>query len=212
VLVDDAAVPDRAARASAADVDAGARRALVQVGLAVGLASGQAHHRHHRIALVDHGTDVRHALVGDLVEQRIEAHAVLDHGVIGLATEAVHAAEDVADVVLQPVQRDQAAAGFAEVVLVARLDDDDAFAAGAVRGLDHEIAVLAEQAVQRAGVVVGLDHAVERRHRNPGFDRELFGDQLVVHPRVEMARVAGRDVIAIAAIQPHDAERAQLGR
>ena len=44
--------------------------------------------RHHRIAQEHDDADVRHALVADVVEDRVELHAVLDQHVVGLAAEA----------------------------------------------------------------------------------------------------------------------------
>ena len=101
VMVNLQAVEHAVMRDPGGDVDAGADRALVQVGLAVRRAGGQAHHGHDRVTLEDDGADVGHALKGDVFEQRVEAHPVFDHGVVGLTAEAVHAAENVADVVFQ---------------------------------------------------------------------------------------------------------------
>ena len=72
---------------SARQVDAYTDRALVQVGLAVRQSRRQADHRHHRITEKHDDADIGHALVADMLEHRIELHAVFDQQVVGLAAE-----------------------------------------------------------------------------------------------------------------------------
>ena len=210
--VDPAVVPDTPERPAAGKVDARADGALVQVGLAAGLARRQADHRHHRVAAVDDRADVRHPVVGDGREQRVEAHPILDHRLVGLAAQAVHAAQDVGDVVLQVSHRHHRPTHLAELFACPALDNDNPLAAAAVGGLDDEVRVAVQQLRQPADAVVGLDDAVERRHGNAGRQCQLLGHHLVVDPRIQVARIAGRDIGAIAPVDADDTQFAKLPR
>ncbi len=72
----------------------------MEVHLAARLARGQTHHGHHRHAPVDDDADIGHALIRDPFENRVEMHAILEQGGIGLSAQAVKAAQDIGNVML----------------------------------------------------------------------------------------------------------------
>jgi len=198
-----------AAGDAAGDVDADPDRALVQVGLAVGQARGQADHAHHRVAQEHDDADVRHALVADVVEDRVELHAVLDQHVVGLAAEAEQSREHVRQVVVELVAVEEAAVGAAVLVAAAPGDDEDAVAARAVRRLDHELLAMGDLLVQLGDLVLLAHHGVQLGHRQAGRERQVLGDELVVDARIELARVVHQYEIGVALADAHQPLLAQ---
>jgi hypothetical protein len=118
-------------------------------------------------------------------------------------------------VVLEFPARHQVAAAAAVVVAVAAatlaaVDDEDAVATGAMRGLDHEAVAAGQGRVQVGDLVFLAHHRVQIRYRQAGGDRELLGQQLVVDALIELARVVAQHVIGVALADAHQADAAQL--
>ena len=72
-------------------IDSGAHGPPVKIRAAAGLSRRQPQHRHDRLAAVQQHADVGNTLKGNRLERRMEAHAVLNDGLIGPAAERVHA-------------------------------------------------------------------------------------------------------------------------
>ncbi len=89
-------------------------------------------------------------------------------------------------------------------------DHHDAAAAGALRRLDDEIVVLADDLVELVDAFLGLDDAVHLRHVDAGLERAFLGDDLVVHHRIQVPLVVLQDVIGIASVDAHHAFRGQV--
>src|SRR5690606_8017166 len=204
-----AVAADGADGAAAADVDADADPAQVQVGLAVGGAGRQADHGYGRDAAVDHDPDIGHDLVGNVFEARVEVDPLLDHGAVRLAGEAVHAAEDIGDVMADLRGRDQRAIAAAEILADPAGDHQDAVAAAAGGRLDDELVVPGQQLLDAPGLVVGLDHPEQAGHGDAGPFGKLLGAQLVVHQREQPTGIVRMDVARVALVHPDDAQPAQ---
>jgi hypothetical protein len=84
VFGDDVVQPGAAQGQAGGQVDADADGALVQVGLAAGLAGRQAQHGHHRVAHQHDDADVRHAFVADALEDLVRGHPVLDQRAVAV--------------------------------------------------------------------------------------------------------------------------------
>src|SRR5690606_29479012 len=162
-------------------------------------------HRHDRIAAKYDDANVRHALVADLLEQRREAHHVLDDHHVLNAAEAELTVDRVRQMMREMVRIEQRAADRAVARAAAPGDDDDTVARAAVRRLQYELRVVAHDLGERANVVLRANHAIQRRHRDARRDRELFGLQLVVYQGIAAARIEAQDVIAVALVQPEHA-------
>ncbi len=202
-------VPNPAPRHAAGQIYARAHRALVQVGPPVRHPGRQADHRLHRHATEHYRADVGHALVAHAFENRVEIDPVLDQRAIGQATQAVHAAEDVGNVVSQLVFSGQAAVGLAVASVDLAGDDQDALAPAAMGRLDDEFLVRRQQFRQPVDLVFDFDHRVQLRHADAGSDGQLLGAPLVVHQREIPARIVQQNEVRVALVQPQDAQFAQ---
>src|SRR5690606_19088835 len=79
-------------------VDAHADRALVQVGLAAGLACGQAQHGHHRVAEQHYDADVGHPLIADALEDGVGLDPIFDQRPVPVTAQRVQPGDDVGQV------------------------------------------------------------------------------------------------------------------
>ena len=104
------------------------------------------------------------------------------------------------EVLVEDVAADRAIA-----IAAAPCDHDDAVARAAVRRLERELVVTAHDVGQRANVVLRLDDAIELRHGDARLQRQALGLELVVHQRIQAARIEARDVVAIALVQAEHA-------
>ena len=143
--------------------------------------------------------------IADLVQHRIALDAILNEGVITLASEAIEAADRAGNVVLELVFIDQGTAGFTEHVPTPAGDDQDAAAAAAMGRFDHELVASADHRRQLPDGVLRRDDAIQLRHRHAGSDGQLLGAQLVVHERVEPSRVPLANVVGVALVDPQHA-------
>ncbi len=91
-----------------------------------------------------------------------------------------------------------------EAVLLAQ-DHQDPLAAGAARRLDAEARPILHQLGDAAHVVLGTDGADQFRHRHPRIQRDALGLQLVIHQRIEAARIVAADVGVVALVHAEDA-------
>jgi hypothetical protein len=114
--------------------------------------------------------------------------------------------------VLHGGQGDQVAARLAKAVAEAAAHHQDAVAAAAVGRLDDEILARAQNPLQILALVLFRDHGVEFRHGDAARQRELLGQQLVVHQRIQAALVVGHDEIGVALVHAQHAEPAQAAR
>jgi hypothetical protein len=112
-------------------------------------------------------------------------------------------------VVLELVLGQQGAARLAVAALALADDDQHAVAAAAVDRLDDEIVAAVEQLGQRDHFVLDAQHAIELRHADAGLLRQRLGAHLVVHQRVQAARVDLRDEVAVALVHAEHAGAAQ---
>ncbi len=131
---------------------------------------------------------------------------------VGLAAEREQAREPVRQVVLEFLARHQVAAGATVALALAPGDDQDAVATGTMRRLDHEAAASRQGRVQFGDLVFLAHHRVQVGHRQAGGDRQLLGQQLVVDPRIEPARVVAQHVVGVALADAHQADAAQPPR
>src|SRR5690606_2223307 len=126
-------------------VDAHADRALVQVGLAVGLPGGQAQHGHHRVAEQHYDADVGHPLIADALEDGVGLDPIFDQRPVPVTAQRVQPGDDVGQVVLDLVVADDLAGYRAIATFVAVADHQDAVTAGALGRLDDEVLVVLHQ-------------------------------------------------------------------
>ena len=83
----------------------------MEIRLAIRGPGRQSDHRHCRIAAINDHAYVRHALVADLGKHRIELHAIFNQRLVRIAAQAVLAADNVGDVMLDLGLGNQYAAG-----------------------------------------------------------------------------------------------------
>lgn len=67
---------------AAMQVDPGANAALVQIGSAVGCLGRQPQHGHGRLVAIEDHADIRNALVGNRLEDGVQAHSLLKDGAV----------------------------------------------------------------------------------------------------------------------------------
>ena len=149
-------------------IDTGTDGTLVQIGLAVGRARRQAHHRHGRIAAIHDHANIRHALIADLGEDRIEMHAVLDQRFVGIAAQAVLAAHRVGNVVQDLAFGHEHAVAQTVVVTLAFAatgHDNNTVAAAAVRRFDDERIAIANDVGKHPHLSLVRNDAVQIGHR-----------------------------------------------
>ena len=209
VLGDDVVQPGAAQGQAGGQVYTHADRALVQVGLAAGLAGGQAQHRHHRVAHQHDDADVRHAFIADALEDLVGHHAVLDQRAVAVAAEGVQAGEDAGNLVLDLLMADDFAGHRAIAPFKPVGHHQDAVTAGALGGLDHEVAAPADDLVELVDFLFGGDHPVHFRHVDAGRQGPFLGDDLVIHDGVQAALVVLEHVVGITPVNAHDPPRFQ---
>src|SRR5690606_24864642 len=193
-------------------IDAGSYGALVQVGSTVGIAGRQAHHGEYGHTPEDNDAQVGHTLVADVLEAGVELHPVLDDAAVVVATQAVHAAEDVRHMVLDVADADQGVIGLAEVSARGLAGDHhDAVAAAAVGRFYDEVVMLGQDVRQMGDLVFQFDAAVQLGNRDTALDGPRLGQQLVVHQRVIVVLGVGHDVLGVALVDADDAQFAQAG-
>ena len=125
MLLDRPVVLDTLERQSRRHVDPHAYRALMQIGLARRHSRRETDHGHDRESAEHDNPYVRHAEVADLVEDRVETDAVLDHDLVGMPTEAVLTVQGIGEMVGQVVfGQEQPCAGPEATVLVI-VDNED---------------------------------------------------------------------------------------
>ncbi len=204
VLGDLVVQPGAAQGDAGGEVDAHTDGALVQVGLAAGLAGGQAQHGHHRVAHQHDDADVRHAFVADALEDRVRGHAVLDQRAVAVPAEGVEAGEDRGDLMLDLLVADDLAGDSLVAAFEAVGDHQDAVAAGALRRLDHEVVALADDLVELVDLLLGGNDPVHLGYVDPRLDGALLGDDLVVDDRVQVPLVVLQHVVRVASVDAHD--------
>src|SRR5450830_439187 len=209
VFGDDAVQPGAAQGQAGGQIYAHADRALVQVGLAAGLAGRQAQHGHHRVAHQHDDADIRHAFVADALENLVGYHAVLDQRAVAMAAQGVQAGEDAGDLMLDFLMADDLAGHRAIAPLKAVGDDEDAVTAGALGRLDHEVAAPANDLVELVDFLLGGYRPVHFRHVDAGRQGPFLGDDLVIHDRVQAALVVLEHVVGVTPVDAHDAARFQ---
>ncbi len=205
MLADDVVQPGAAQGHAGSQVDTHADGALVQVGLAAGLAGRQAQHGHHRVAHQHDDANVRHAFVADALEDLVGGDPVLDQRTVAVPAQRVQAGEDARDLVLDLLVADDLARHRAVAVLEAVGDHQDAVTTGALRRLDDEIAAPTNDLVELLDLFLGLDDAVHFRHMDAGRQGALLGDDLVIDDRVQVALVVLQHVVRVAPVDTHDA-------
>ena len=209
MTVDLQIVPGTAQGDAGGDVHAHADGALVQVGLAVGLAGGQAQHGGHRVPLEHDDAHIRYAADADAVEQVGGAHPVFDQRAVAMAAQGIDAGDNPGDMKLQLLGADHTTGRTPVVALEAVGDHHDAIAAGALGRLDHEVAVGLDNALELTDALLGINDAVHVRHLDAGVQGQLLGADLVVHQRVQAPVVVGQHIVAVALVDAHHATAAQ---
>ncbi len=79
-----------------------------------------------------------------------------------------------------------------------------------MRRLDAEARVTLHQRLEVPHFILMPDEADELRHGNAAFLRDLLGQKLVVHERVQVSRVVPADVEAVALVHAHYADGGKL--
>ncbi len=178
---------------------------LVQVCLAVRGGGGEAHHGHHREPLEDDDPGIGHPFEGVTVEHVVEVDEPFHQRHVRLAAEGIEPRQDVGDMALQILAVAGAAVGLVEEAVFLAQDHQDPLAAGAAGRLDAEARPLLDQLGDAGHVVLLADGADELRHRHPRIQRDALGLELVIHQRVETARVVAADVGVVALVHAEDA-------
>lgn len=204
---------DRVGGATGLEVDSAADGSLMQIRFAVGSTGGQTDHRGQRNPPIHDRADVGHALERDVLEDGIEFDAAFDEGLIRSSAQAVHARQDVGDV-MGEARCIQVGAARTEIAPVPNgADDENAAASAAVGGLDHEAFASREDAIEAADLELGRDDGVELGKRDPGRLGQRLGLRLVVDQGIETARIPGGDAFEVARVHAEDAAIGEpLGR
>ena len=205
VFADDAVQPRAAQGQAGCQVDTHTDGALVQVGLAARLAGRQAQHGHYRVAHQHNNANVRYAFIADAFEDLVRRDAVLDQCPVTVPAQGIQAGEDAGNLMFDFFVADDLARHGAKAVFEAVSNHQDAIAARALCGLDHEVRAATDDVIEFLDFFLGGDHPVQLRHINAGGNGALFGDDLVIHNRVQAAFVVLEYVVRIAPIDAHDA-------
>src|SRR5690606_1975358 len=109
VLADFVVQPGALERDAGGEIDTDADGALVQVGLAAGLAGRQAQHAHDRVAHQHDDADVWYAFVTDAFEDRVGLDPVFDQCPVAVATQRIQPGDDIGKVVFDLIVADDLA-------------------------------------------------------------------------------------------------------
>ncbi|MNL16996.1 hypothetical protein D3C87_1380650 [compost metagenome] len=205
VFVDDVVQPGAAQGQAGGQVHADTDGALVQVGLAIGLARRQAQHGHHRVTHQNNDANVRHAFIADALEDLVRNHAVFDQRPVAVTAQGVQAGQDAGNLVLDFLMADDPAGHRAVTPFKAVGDHQDAITASALGRFDHEVTACANDLFEIVDFLLGGNHAIQLGHMDAGGNGAFLGDDLVIDDRVQAALVVLEHVVCVAPIDPHDA-------